>query len=76
MKSNRLASEGHVVHAGVNCVCNVCDSAHSCGCVINGQFCLLILLFLANWLKFYFMYILLAAWCGYPFSPSFLCRAH
>ena len=28
--------EGHVVHAGVNCVCNVCGSAHSCGCVVNG----------------------------------------
>ena len=27
--------EGHVVHAGVNCVCNVCGSAHSCGCVVN-----------------------------------------
>ena len=30
--------EGHVVHAGVNCVCNVCGSAHSCGCVVNGSF--------------------------------------
>ena len=28
--------EGHVVHAGVNCVCNVCGSAHSCGCVVDG----------------------------------------
>ena len=25
--------EGHVVHAGVNCVCG---SAHSCGCMVNG----------------------------------------
>ena len=23
------------MHAGVNCVCNVCGSAHSCGCVVN-----------------------------------------
>ena len=30
--------EGHVVHAGVNCICNVCGSAHSCGCVVNGSF--------------------------------------
>ena len=30
--------EGHVVHAGVNCVCNMCGSAHSCGCVVNGSF--------------------------------------
>ena len=30
--------EGHVVHAGINCVCNVCGSAHSCGCVVNGTF--------------------------------------
>ena len=30
--------EGHVVHAGVNCVCNVCGSARSCGCVVNGSF--------------------------------------
>ena len=29
--------EGHVVHAGVNCVCNVCGSAHSKG--ENGQSC-------------------------------------
>ena len=28
--------EGHVVHAGVNCV--VCGSAYSCGCVVNGSF--------------------------------------
>ena len=27
--------EGHVLHAGV---CNVCGSAHSCGCVVNGSF--------------------------------------
>ena len=27
--------EGHVVHAGV---CNVCGSARSCGCVVNGSF--------------------------------------
>ena len=26
--------EGLAVHAGVNCVCNVCGSAHSCGCVV------------------------------------------
>ena len=31
--------EGHVVHAGVNCVCNVCGSTHSCGCVVNVHFC-------------------------------------
>ena len=30
--------EGHIVHAGVNCVCNVCGSAHACGCVVNGIF--------------------------------------
>ena len=30
--------ENHVVHAGVNCACNVCGSAHSCGCVVNGTF--------------------------------------
>ena len=30
--------EGHVVYASVNCVCNVCGSAHSCGCVVNGSF--------------------------------------
>ena len=30
--------EGHVVHAGVICVGNVCGSAHSCGCVVNGTF--------------------------------------
>ena len=30
--------EGHIVHAGVNCVCNVCDSAHSCGCMVNSTF--------------------------------------
>ena len=30
--------EGHVVYASVNCVCNVCGSAHSCGCVVNGTF--------------------------------------
>ena len=28
--------EGHAVYASVNCVCNVCGSAHSCGCVVNG----------------------------------------
>ena len=29
--------EDHVVHTGVgvDCVCNVCGSAHSCGCVVN-----------------------------------------
>ena len=30
--------EGHIVHAGVNGVCNVCGSAHSGGCVVNGSF--------------------------------------
>ena len=30
--------EGCIVRAGVNCVCNVCGSAHSCGCVVNGTF--------------------------------------
>ena len=30
--------EGHVVHADVNCVCDVCGFAHSCGCVVNGTF--------------------------------------
>ena len=30
--------EGHVVHAGVNCVCDACGSAHSCQCVVNGSF--------------------------------------
>ena len=30
--------EGHVVHASINCVCNVCSSAHSYGCVVNGTF--------------------------------------
>ena len=30
--------EGHVVYASVNCVCNVCGSTHSCGCVVNGTF--------------------------------------
>ena len=29
--------EGHVVHAGINCVCNVCGSTNSCGCVVNGN---------------------------------------
>ena len=28
--------EGHVMHAGVNCICNVCGSTHSSGCVVNG----------------------------------------
>ena len=26
------------MHAGVNCVCNVCGSTHSRGCVVNGTF--------------------------------------
>ena len=26
------------MHADVNCVCNVCGSAHSSGCVVNGSF--------------------------------------
>ena len=30
--------ERHVVHAGVNCVCNMCGSAHSCGGVVNDTF--------------------------------------
>ena len=30
--------EGHVVYASLNCVCNVCGSAHSGGCVVNGSF--------------------------------------
>ena len=30
--------EDRVVHAGVNCVCNVCGSTHSCGCVVNSSF--------------------------------------
>ena len=29
--------EDHVVHACVNCVCNVCGSAHSCGYEVNGS---------------------------------------
>ena len=33
-----IKGEGHVVHAGVYCVCNVCGSANSCGCVVNGSF--------------------------------------
>ena len=31
-------AEGRVLHAGVNCVCNVCGSVHSCGWVVNGSF--------------------------------------
>ena len=30
--------EGYVVHAAVNCVCNVYGSAHSCVWVVNGSF--------------------------------------
>ena len=30
--------EEHVAYAGVNCVCNVCSSAHSCGYVVNSIF--------------------------------------
>ena len=26
------------MHAGINCACNVCGSAHSCGYVVNGSF--------------------------------------
>ena len=26
------------MHAGVNCACNVCGCAHSCGCVVSGSF--------------------------------------
>ena len=37
-----VSHEAHVVYdvvyASVNCVCNVCGSAHSCGCVVNGSF--------------------------------------
>ena len=36
---SRGKGEGHVVDAGVNCVCNMCGSAHSCGCVVKWQFC-------------------------------------
>ena len=35
--------EGHVVHAGVNCVCNVCGSTHSCGGVVNGLLSVIII---------------------------------
>ena len=27
--------EGHVVHAGVNCICIVCGSTHSSWCVVE-----------------------------------------
>ena len=30
-----VKGEGHVVHAGINCVCSVCGSTNSCGCVVN-----------------------------------------
>ena len=30
--------EGHVVHAGISSVCNVCGSAQLCGGVVNGTF--------------------------------------
>ena len=33
--SHMVRVRHHVVHAGVNCVCNVCGS---CGCVVNGAF--------------------------------------
>ena len=36
--SSHGKGDGHVVHAGVNCVCNVCGSAHSFGYVVNGSF--------------------------------------
>ena len=36
--SHMVRVEGHVVHAGVNCDCNVCGSAHLCGHVVNGSF--------------------------------------
>ena len=35
--------EGHFVRAGVNRVCGVCGSAHSCGCVVNGSFARVVL---------------------------------
>ena len=41
-------SEGHVVYASVNCVCNVCGSAHSCGCVVNGTFARAVLLLVCS----------------------------
>ena len=31
------------MHAGVKCVCNVCGSAHLCGCMVNGTFALSII---------------------------------
>ena len=43
---SRGKGEGHVVHAGVNCVCNVCGSAHSCGCVVNGSCLLSIIIYI------------------------------
>ena len=36
--SSHGMGDGHVMHAGVNCVCNMCGSAHSFGCVVNGSF--------------------------------------
>ena len=36
---SRVSLVSHMVRdAGVNCVCNVCGSTHSCGCVVNGSF--------------------------------------
>ena len=37
-KSGVSHGKDHVVHAGVNCVRNMCGSAHSCGCVVNSSF--------------------------------------
>ena len=37
-KSGISHGKGEIVHAGVNCVCNVCGSAHSCACMVDGSF--------------------------------------
>ena len=37
-KSSVSHGEGRVVHAIVNCLCNVCGSTHSSGHVVNGSF--------------------------------------
>ena len=36
--SHMVRVRAHVVHAVVNCVCDMCGSAHSSGCVVNGSF--------------------------------------
>ena len=38
LASHMVRVGGHVVHAVVNCACNVSSSAHSNGCVVNGHF--------------------------------------